>query len=327
MSTHTEPRDWTVFTFLPDAVDVAGAAELVRRSGLGFDPATVRLGVLGEESVELPYDDAVWPRIIDTADLTLIDLESGLLAPAAHWSWSDTSVEFWISRVRATESLLRALLDTPGLLGGAAGDATDARWQGETEVNHYRMWFDGPWEHLPRTTDEWGDEVVDVSGNPGRITEVPGMRLWPAQDLWFGPSSALVIDHAAIATLPVGQVTDLGAGRYHVRLWEDGTPIDDIRKAQQTLRDHLGYDAAAERADEIRDALSAGRPDDPMFVVQRGTFPHGGAERFLQYFSASKHPTTRSRATWLVVLEYDDEGHLVHRDDVDLGSGPHPDLT
>jgi hypothetical protein len=327
VSAHTEPSDWTVFTFLPESVDVAGAAELLRRSGLGFDPTTVRLGVIGEESVELPFDDAAWTQITGTADLSDIELESGLLAPSAHWSWSATSIQFSVSRVRLTDSLLRALLDTPGLLGGASGDATDARWQGETQVNHYRMWYDQPWEHLPRTTDEWGDEVIDVSGNPGRITDVPGMRLWPAQDLWFGPSSALVIDHAAIASLPVGQVTDLGHGRYHVRLWEDGTPLEGVRKAQQSLRDHLGYDTAVDRADQIRAALSAGQPDDPMFVAQRGTFPHGGTERFLQYFSASKHPTTRSRAAWLVVLEYADGGRLAHRDDIDLTSQPHPDLA
>jgi hypothetical protein len=327
VSTLTEPRQWTVFTFLPGSLDVPRLCDLVRTCELGFDPTVVRIRSWGADQLEAPYDDAVWARIVGTPDVHGFALESDGAEPSLSADVFPVEAEVMIAGVAPTSSFLTAVLELPGLVGGASGDATDARWQGETEINHYRMWYDGPWEHLPRTTDEWGDEIIDVSGNPGRITEIPGMRLWPAQDLWFGPGSALVISYDAVATLPVGRVTALGEGRYHVRLWEDGTPLDDVRKAQQALRDHLGYDAAEAREDEIRDALTAGQPDDPMFVVQRGAFPHGGAERFLQYFSASKHPTTRSRAAWLVVLEYDDEGHLVHRDDVDLSSRPHPDLT
>jgi hypothetical protein len=324
VSTHTEPRDWTVFTFLPGSLDVAHASALSR--AIGFDPTTVRISQIGEEPTEVPYDDHIWQAIIERPDVSGFDLESGPLQPSANWSWSASSVQFWLSRVRPPQDLLTRLLDSPGVLGGASGDATDARWQGETQINHYRMWFDGPWEHLPLTTDEWGDEIIDVSGNAGRITDVPGMRLWAAQDLWFGPASALIIDHDAIPSLPVGQVTDLGDGRYHVRLWEDGTPLEEVRKAQHLLRDHLGYDAAADREDEIRAALTAGRADDPMLVAQQGSFPHGGTERFLQYFSASKHPTTRSRAAWLNIKEFDAQHREVHDEDVDLTTQPHPDL-
>lgn len=326
MSTHTEPSDGTVFTFLPGSVDVVGACALLRAAPLGFEPTIVRVSLLGEESVELPYDDDVWQKVTDTAEVTDLELESGILQPSASWSWTRTSTQFWLADVPPHEALLEALLDTPGLLGGASGDTTDARWQGETKLNHYRMWFDGPWEHLPRTTDGRGREIVDVSGNPGRITEVPGMRLWPAQDVWFGPAASLVVDLDEIATLPVGRVTALGEGRWHVRLWEDGASVEEIRKAQQVLRDHLGYDAAEARKDDIHSALTADQPDDPMFVAQRGTFPHGGTERFLQYFSASKHPTTRSRAAWLNIQEYDQEHHRVHDEYIDLTAQPHPDL-
>jgi hypothetical protein len=326
VSTHTDPSEWTVFTFLPGSVDVARAGDLLASGGLGFEPQTVRVSVLGEEAIERPYDDGVWQSLRETSGVIAIDLESGLLQPSATWSWTDTGVQVSISDVPAPAALVDRLVDVPGLLGGASGDATDARWQGETEISHYRMWYDQPWEHLPRTTDEWGDEIIDVSGNPGRVTDVPGMRLWAAQDLWFGPGSALVIAHDAIATLPVGRVTDLGDGRWHVRLWEDATPLEEVRKAQQVLREHLGYDAAEARVDAIRDALTAGRPDDPMFLAQEGSFPHGGTTRILQYFSASKHPTTRSRAAWLNVQEYDEHNTRVHDEYVDLTAQPHPDL-
>lgn len=326
MSGPTEPRDVTIFTYLPGIVDVRRVCDLVRSCDLGFRPTGVRIRAWGADQVEAAYDDAVWDRILATPDVHGFALESEGSSPSLECDVFPVGTEVMVSGVRPSPSLVERLVDLPGLLGGASGDHTDASWQGEEDPEHYRMWFDGPWEHLPRTTNEWGEEVIDVSGNPGRDTDVPGMRLWAAQDVWFGPASAVAIDYDRIASLPVGAVTDLGGGRYHVRLWEDGTPIEEIRKAQQVLRDHLAYDAAEAREDEIRDALTAGQPDDPMFVVQEGSFPHGGTQRFLQYFSASKHPTTRSRAAWLNVQEYDGELHRVHDEYVDLTTQPHPDL-
>jgi len=309
------------------SLDLRRVGALLQASGLGFTPVEARILVHGDEALEVPYDETVWERIATTPDAYGFELNSGLEGPSVSCGLRPVEDEVMVSETTPDPQLVETLAGLPGLLGGASGDFEDARWQGETSPNHYRMWFDGPWEQLPRTIDpRTGKEIIDVSGNPGRITDLPGMRLWAAQDLWFGPASALLIDHDAIATLPVGRVTDLGGGRYHVRLWEDGTSLDDIRKAQQTLRDHLRYDAAAARQDEIRSALTADQPDDPMVVVQDGSFPHGGTRRVLQYYSATKHPTTRSRAAWLTITEVGDDNGEVHDEIVDLTTQPHPDL-
>ncbi len=326
MSGPTEPRDFTIFTFLPGSVDVRRLCALARSTDLGFVPTGVRVRAWGADQVEAPYDGDIWEQITGTPEVHGFALETEGTTPSFSCDVFPVGTEIMVSGTPPTQDLVDRLVGLPGLLGGASGDHTDAMWQSEEDPEHYRLWFDGPWEHLPRTTNEWGEEAVDVSGNPGRDTDVPGMRLWAAQDLWFGPASALVVDLDAIGTLPVGHVTDLGEGRWHVRLWEDGAPLEEIRKAQQALRDHLGYDAAELRAEEIRDALTAGQTDDPMFVAQEGSFPHGGTKRFLQYFSASKHPTTRSRAAWLNVQEYDDQHQRVHDEYVDLTTQPHPDL-
>lgn len=298
----------------------------LRTSELGFRPTDVVIRPSGADSVELPYDEDVWGTIGDTPDVEGLELDTDGSDPSASCGVFPVEAELQVSGVLPSSSFLDAALALPGLIGGASGDGEDGRWQSETNPNHYRMWFDGPWENLARKVDNLGREIIDVSDNPGRITDSPGMRLWAAQDVWFGPGSALVIDHDAVASLPVGRVTDLGGGRWHVRLWEDDASVEEIRKAQQVLRNHLGYDAAESRADEIRDALTSGRPDDPMFVAEDGSFPHGGTQRFLQYFSASKYPTTRSRAAWLNIQEFDDDHHLVHDEYVDLSTQPHPDL-
>lgn len=257
MSTPTEPaRVRTDFEFLHGSPDLSGAVALLRAAERGFTPREVTVTQSGPTPVAFPFDDSAWERILATPGAWGFDLDMGdLEEPRLGCRAGSVHTEVQLTGIEPPEGLVAVLLDTPGLIMGVRGDDEDARWQGEQNPNHYRMWYGGEWEHLPRTVDKRGRERIDISGNPGRITSVAGLTLWAGQDLWFGPAAALVIEYDAIGTLPVGQVTDLGEGRFHVRLWEDGTPLEEVRKAQQVLRDHLGYDAAAARVDEIRTAL------------------------------------------------------------------------
>ena len=52
MSTLTEPRPWTIFTFLPGAVDVRRLCDLARTTDLGFRPTSVRIRSWGADQVE-----------------------------------------------------------------------------------------------------------------------------------------------------------------------------------------------------------------------------------------------------------------------------------
>jgi hypothetical protein len=260
LSTPTEANSLLAeFSFLPGSLDLPGAVSLLRAGDLGFSPVEVSVKHPGPAPVTFPFDDTAWDRILQTSGATGFDLTMGGLTKPRLSCTADsvgTSLQLAGCALNAT-TWFDTLLATPGLILGSSGDGEDAHWQGEENPQHYRWWYSGEWEHLPRIVDKRGRELIDVSGNPGRLTHVAGIMLWAAQDLWFGPSSALVIAYDAIAQLPVGHLTDLGDGRWHVRLWEDDTPLEEIRKAQQTLRDHLGYDAAADRADEIRAALTA----------------------------------------------------------------------
>lgn len=257
MSTPTDPAHLrTDFEFLRGSPDLAGAIALLRAVDPGFAPLEVTVTEPGPTPVTFPFDDAAWGRILETPGAWGFDLDMGdLKRPRLACRGGSVHTEVQLTGVAPPDDLVEVLLDSPGLILGVRGDGEDARWQGEQNPNHYRWWYDGEWEHLPRIVDKRGRERIDISGNPGRITGVAGITLWAGQDLWFGPDAGLVVDYDAIPSLPVGRLTDLGEGRWHVRLWEDGTPLEQIRKAQQLLRDHLGYDAAVERVDEIRAAL------------------------------------------------------------------------
>jgi hypothetical protein len=328
LSTPTDPTDLlTDFVHLPGSPDLSGAIALLRELDPGFTPVEVTVTEPGPTPVTFPFDASAWERILETPGAWGFEMDMGNLEePSLSCTADAVCTEVQLAGVAPSADLLEALINAPGLILGVRGDSEDANWQGEEYPQNYQHWYDGEWEHLPRITDERGRELIDVSGNPGRITAVAGVPLWAAQDLWFGPAAALVIDHDAIPSLPVGRVTELGEGRFHVRLWEDGLPIEEVRKAQQVLRDHLGYDAATERVDEIRTALRTWHPEDPMFVTQAGSFAHGGTERTLEYLSANKHPAARSSAAWLRVTEFGEEHRKVHEEDIDLTTQPHPEI-
>ncbi|RLV48174.1 hypothetical protein D9V37_19070 [Nocardioides mangrovicus] len=327
-------RLWNLFSFVPGSRPLSVWVDVLRRLPLSFTPTRVRVRVPGEDVPDIGFDDDTWHRSSTLEGATSVRLEQvenagrddERVVAVLQVTVARVVHEVLLSHVEANPELLAALLEAPGLIGGSRGDEQDATWQGETQPQHFEFWYPHDWQHLPRTTDRHGREIIDVSGHPGRISNVVGWRMWAAQDDWYGPGARLYVDLDALATLPLGEVTDLGEDRWHVRLWPDGASFEQIRTAQATLREHLGYDAAAARDDEIYDLITADQPDDPMFVAQDGTFDHGGTTRILQYFSAQKRPTFRSRAAWLEILEFDAEHHQVHSEVIDLRTQPHPEI-
>ena len=258
MSTPTDPAALeTNFSFVEGSPDLPGAVELLRDIDPGFTPVEVTVTQPGPAPVVFPFDDTAWEQILQTPGASGFALDMGNLEePRLQCTAGSVTTWVQLAGTAPPTGLVELLLGHPGLILGTRGDGNDAAWQGERFPQHYEWWYDGEWRHLPRVLDKRGRELIDISGNPGRVTMVAGLPLWAAQDLWFGPDAALVVDYDAIPTLPVGRLTDLGKGRWHVRLWEDGTPLEEIRKAQRTLRDHLGYDEAADRVEEIRAALT-----------------------------------------------------------------------
>ncbi len=152
---------------------------------------------------------------------------------------------------------IEALTAHPAFTVAVYGDRDDCSWQGETSVSNYRM-FKRPYEHLPRTVDRRGREVIDVSGNSGRLRETLGMRLWAGAQVWFGPAADAIVGLDRVRSLPVGEVSELSGGRVHVRLFEVGDPMGEVREKQRIFEEWLRFDELEARREELLAAYNAG---------------------------------------------------------------------
>ncbi len=145
---------------------------------------------------------------------------------------------------------LERLTAHPAFTTAVFGDSDDWLWQGQESICRYQQ-TGREYEHLPRTVDEWGEEVIDVSGNPGRLRNTLGMRLWAGAQVWFGPAADAIVGLDRVRSLPVGEVSELSGGRVHVRLFEVGDPIGQVREKQRIFEKWLRFDELEARRDEL----------------------------------------------------------------------------
>jgi len=72
---------------------------------------------------------------------------------------------------------LSQLANQLGFTAGNTADAEDVVWQCERFISNYEL-HSKPHDHLPKVFDPvWERNVIDVSRNPGRRTQFPGMWL------------------------------------------------------------------------------------------------------------------------------------------------------
>ncbi len=149
------------------------------------------------------------------------------------------------------------LTSHPAFTSAMLGDEDDRLWQGQRKISRYRQ-TGRPYEHLPRTVDRRGREVIDVSGNSGRLRETLGMRLWAGAQVWFGPAADAIVGLDRVRSLPVGEVSELSGGRVHVRLFEVGDPMGEVREKQRIFEEWLRFDELEARREELLAAYNAG---------------------------------------------------------------------
>lgn len=252
-----EVRTGQLLSWWPGTFDRAKAAEILTVLDLGFTPKSVEVNPGPRAGKVRPVR---WgPGAVE------------VLADPAPFSWSIVAGNGWgqpnIQQGPLLEcdrldsgpspmpaSTVEALIQLDGFTLGAEGDTYDRDWESETDVGNYET-FGRPHSHLPRGVPYLGDETIDVSGNAGRLSFAPGLRMWAGTDVWFGPAAGRVMDYAKVPTIPVGTLTGLPNDRYHLHLFDLGDPIEEIREKQAALRAHLDWDrieAEAPSDDEMR---------------------------------------------------------------------------
>ncbi len=297
----------TYVCFPSQALDAATVADLLSGCDLGFAPKTIRTDQFGR-----PNGVAFTSRALDRlrnadelrhADVNGEDDASFAIASVRNWSMQ-------LIIVRTPQWPPGDLIEATSRLGGftsaLVGDDDDVFWQGQEQIDVYKR-AGRPWQHLPTVWDDaFRTDRIDVSQNPGRKTHAPGMWLWAAAKMWFGPPAFELLDRDLLLTLPIGHVTERDDGVIAVDLYSLDDPETARREAQRRFREWMQYDNLEPRLSEL-----AREKADPKVMFAEGVFENGATRRVTEWLTAEGEPTYRSRATTRRVSYLDAAGQLI----------------
>ena len=212
----------------------------------------------------------------------------------------------WMTEAWPNEELIEEVAQLPGFMTALIGDHDDVFWQSTNRVQTYRV-AGQPWEHLPVTPGKFPfEDLIDISGNPGRRERGPSMDLWAAAKMWFGSDVFELLDRDRLFDLPVGEVTERD-DLVIVELFDPDDPIEHIRDRQTRYRDWMGYDDLDERISELNRKWI-----DPDFEVIT-LIPVGsdGPVRQTIHWYRDGEPAPRSQADKKHVRDYDRNGKVI----------------
>jgi hypothetical protein len=297
----------TYICFETGSITSATLVGLIEQHDIGFEPERLWTTSFGS-SRGVRFTSGSLQRLRDSpADVSAASSLEGedCIFGVGNRSQLPAQVITWLTARWPSESLIESASTLPGFTAALVGDFDDMMWQSADGIDMYKA-HERPWIHLPIVKDDVFDrDKIDVSQNPGRKVGAPGMWLWPAAKMWFGPGSFRVIDSERLLAAPVGDVSVRPDGCVVVELFSLGDDMDTIRDAQQQFRDWLDFDAIAAR-DYQRPEIQA----DPHLEIETGDFEHGGVRRVTLWFNADGG-SSRSAATEKHSVELDDSGSVV----------------
>lgn len=187
--------------------------------------------------------------------------------------------------------------------------------QGSTALRCYEV-FGRDHSHLPKIQTSSGQTVIDISGNPGRTTFLPGMCLQAAARMWFGGKVFDYIPRNRLLGFPeANRIEELPSGMVFVELFEDpfAAALPENRAKQKAFRDWIWLD----ELEEMAPGLPRGK-SDPTFKIETGSFPHGGVRRLTHWRGEDGRPTRSSRAVKRITVECDEQGRVVWKETVKI---------
>lgn len=239
--------------FLPDAFGVADALGLARQVPR-TDAARIYVDTETGARKRIPHGPDALDRAARVDGAQSFDVETSdsqnLFSFNLYYSCPAAQLTLDLPEP-ARSGLVASAAELPAFTFAALGDFDDLLWQDEIQVANYEF-YRRPLPDLPVSVDTFGHRVLDVSTNPGRSFPTYAMRLWAAQEMWFGPAADPIVGLHRVRSLPVGEVDDLPGGGLRVRLYGPGEPVERIRATQQAVREWLRFDTLEAQRQWIR---------------------------------------------------------------------------
>ncbi len=235
------------------SADVAG---LIKNKGLGFEPHWV---ITDDEP--LPFGEHFIAELegmsAEESDqlmgvgsgITLADETEELSFKVIHPGTKDRpQVIYWeiMDQQLLSSDLLQQLIHHPKFTAGYCADAMEIKLQSEINIGVYKGYGLKP-KHV--TTNEYGDQVVDISKNPGRKKLVKGFWLMSCWKMWFGVPFIDIVGKSTLDSFDQGVLNVVENYVITIQLYENPFAAEDKknRQVQQAFRDHLKMDELERR--------------------------------------------------------------------------------
>lgn len=220
------------------------------KQGIGFDPTYISTSHFNVAFAPYMEEDL---DIIGTygPELNLTLTQEGLSVPSfaivepAHrmppqvvqWALPDTQMP--------NSRQLEDLMGHPNFVVGYAYDKDDVTFQSAERVSIYQV-KNRSYEHVRLYyNDYWKEQLIDISGNPGRKKLVCGMWLMSCWRMWFGSEYFEHVSKNHLLAFPdAHEVREEDNGVVFIELYKNPHEADvpENRRVQQAFRDWVKMD-------------------------------------------------------------------------------------
>ena len=251
------------FCFEAETFNGADVVSLIERHGLGFSPK--RILASNAFWMYQPYQSGDLEPIKMEGfgvSLTLYAKveEGGLTGDQRTFSINERGFEdgeraqmIWLQLLPkdlSTLPLVDELLGHPRLKAAYCGDEEDIWIQNADSPTYYAV-RGMSYAHLDVYWDEeWVEERIDISQNPGRSQFIEGYELSSCWRMWFGPKFFGLVPKDKLLAFPnARRIETTEVGHVFIELYADPFEADlaENRRRQQAFRDWIDLDGLAKR--------------------------------------------------------------------------------
>lgn len=221
------------FSFQLGAVSGSHLAGVIE-NGLGFKPGHIRMRPQIVRNGPCNIDKRL-PKIRQCSKIEHLYLRTSNRSsvPSFHFTTWRSCHMLWLHYLYSQllpRSFFDRLTGLPGFNAGFLVDGADDFWQNTEHLSDYQN-YKKPYFHLSIDGDR-----VDISANPGRRFEYPGMLLSSGWRMWFGNFGLHVLGKEKLLTFPGAErIEELENGTVFIELYRNPEDYDSLENRRRQL--------------------------------------------------------------------------------------------
>lgn len=223
--------------------------------------------------------------------------------------------DIFIKNEEKIYSLVNDIMTHVGIVGRISS-LEDNFWQNNIEVAEYKRnkksLFGVPLKPHPIFK---GEKAVDVEKMPGYEEQIANIWFGSAWKMWFNSSYYQYVSEAGIANFEACYSNEkISDSCRCITLYENVLDYEkrENRRRQWDFKKAIKFEETVKVVKE----KSVSKYNDPHMEISNGQFEHGGVKLFTVYLDDNNNSVTKSKASKMKIVEYDQAGNVVWQNEV-----------